>query len=126
MMHAGATHIFAIQDGRADVELQKGCATWRFSPSKLAEVLEKLDAMKASPGPCHHYVDVSSPAETLVLSRDAYVSRFKDLDRWGCLLRGVSDRVAPVIGPPRPPPCLPATGQLPDLGSMPALSAPHG
>jgi hypothetical protein len=74
MMHAGSTHIFAIQDGRADVELQKGLATWRFSPSKLAEVLEKLDAMKASPGPCHHYVDVSSPAETLVLSRDAYVS----------------------------------------------------
>jgi hypothetical protein len=73
LMHGGATHIFAIEDGKADVELQKGHATWRFSPSKLAEVLEKLDAMKASLGPCHHYVDISSPAETLVLSCDEYV-----------------------------------------------------
>jgi hypothetical protein len=73
LSHAGATHVFAIEDGKADVELQKGCTTWCFSPSKLAEVLEKLDAMKASPGPCHHYVDISSPAKTLVLSRDEYV-----------------------------------------------------
>lgn len=71
--YASATHVFAIEDGRADVELQKGSTTWRFSPSKLAEVLEKLEAMKASPGPCHHYVDISSPVETLVLSRDEYV-----------------------------------------------------
>jgi hypothetical protein len=69
----GANHVFVIEDGRADVELQKGSTTWRFSPSKLGEVLEKLEAMKASPGPCHHYVDISSPAETLVLSRDEYV-----------------------------------------------------
>lgn len=71
--HAGATHVFAVEDDKADVELQPGCTTWRFSPSKLAEVLEKLEAMKASPGPCHHYVDISSPVETLVLSRDEYV-----------------------------------------------------
>jgi Transposase DDE domain group 1 len=40
----------------------------------------------------------------------ATAEQFKDLDRWGCLLRYVSDRIAPVIGPPRPPPRLAATG----------------
>jgi hypothetical protein len=73
LRHAGAIHLFAVEDGKADVELQKAHITWRFSPSKLAEVLEKLEAMKASPGPCHQYVDIASPAETLVLSRDEYV-----------------------------------------------------
>lgn len=71
--HAGGTHIFAVEDDKADVELQQGFTTWRFSPSKLAEVLEKLDAMKAASGPCHHYMDISSPAKTLVVSRDEYV-----------------------------------------------------
>jgi hypothetical protein len=36
--------------------------------------------------------------------------QFKDLDRWGCLLRYVSDRIAPVIGPPKPSPRLAGTG----------------
>jgi hypothetical protein len=36
--------------------------------------------------------------------------QFKDLDRRGCLLRCISVRIAPVIGPPQPPPGLPATG----------------
>jgi hypothetical protein len=34
----------------------------------------------------------------------AAAEQFKDLDRWGCLLRYISDRIAPVIGPPKPPP----------------------
>ena len=46
----------------------------------------------------------------------AAAEQFKDLDRWGCLLRYISDRIAPVIAPSRPPPALPAMGQLPDLG----------
>ena len=35
---------------------------------------------------------------------------FKDLDRWGCLLRYGNDRIAPVIGPPRTSPGIQATG----------------
>ena len=35
----------------------------------------------------------------------AAAEQFKDLDRWGCLLRYISDRIAQ----PRPPPGLPAT-----------------
>jgi hypothetical protein len=73
VMIAEVTHVFAIEGGKTDIELKQRHVTWRFSPSKLTEVLEKLDAMKASPGPCHHYVDILSPAETLVLSRDEYV-----------------------------------------------------
>ncbi|MFN7483004.1 MAG: hypothetical protein ACK5T3_10270, partial [Betaproteobacteria bacterium] len=40
----------------------------------------------------------------------AAAEQFKDLDRWGHLLRCISDRIAPVIGPPKPPPALQATG----------------
>jgi hypothetical protein len=40
----------------------------------------------------------------------ATAEQFKNLDRWGCLLRYVSDRIAPVVGPPPPPPGLSATG----------------
>ena len=36
--------------------------------------------------------------------------QFQTMDPWGCMLRYISDRIAPVIGPPEPPPALPATG----------------
>lgn len=39
----------------------------------------------------------------------AAAEQFKDLDRWGCLLRYISDRIAPVIGPARPSPAALAT-----------------
>ena len=37
----------------------------------------------------------------------AAAEQFKDLDRWGCLLRYISDRTAPIIGPPKPSQGLP-------------------
>jgi hypothetical protein len=40
----------------------------------------------------------------------AAAEQFKDLVRWACLLRYISERIAPVIGPPKLPPALPATG----------------
>jgi hypothetical protein len=40
----------------------------------------------------------------------AAAEQFQGLDRWRCLLRYISDRIAPVIGPPKPPAALPATG----------------
>jgi len=40
----------------------------------------------------------------------AAAEQFKDLDRWGCLLRYISDRIAPIIGPPKPVQGLPAAG----------------
>jgi hypothetical protein len=44
-----------------------------------------------------------------LLHLETAVEQFKDLDRWGCLLRYISDRIAPIIGPPKPPPRLAAT-----------------
>ena len=40
----------------------------------------------------------------------AAAEQFKDLDRWGYLLRYISDRIAPIIGPPKPVQGLPAAG----------------
>ena len=40
----------------------------------------------------------------------AAAEQFKELDRWGCLLRYISDRIAPIIGPPKPTSGLPTTG----------------
>ena len=40
----------------------------------------------------------------------AAAEQFKELDRWGCLLRYISDRIAPVIGSPKPHTTLSATG----------------
>ena len=41
--------------------------------------------------------------------------QFNAADPWATLLRYVSDRIAPLIGPIRPPSALAASGQLPDL-----------
>ncbi|MFN7883131.1 MAG: hypothetical protein ACK5PF_08985, partial [bacterium] len=40
----------------------------------------------------------------------AAAEQFKELDRWGCLLRYISGRIAPLIGPPKPQPALAASG----------------
>ncbi len=40
----------------------------------------------------------------------AAAEQFKNLDRWGCLLRYICERIAPVIGPPKPSPRLAETG----------------
>jgi hypothetical protein len=46
----------------------------------------------------------------------AAAEQFKTADPWAVLLRYVSDKIAPMLGPFRPPMGLLATGQLPDLG----------
>jgi hypothetical protein len=70
---SGVSHIIAVKNDRADVELRPSKVTWCFSAAKLGEIFGKLEAMKWAPGPCHHFVDITSPAETLILSRDEYV-----------------------------------------------------
>jgi hypothetical protein len=40
----------------------------------------------------------------------AAAEQFRDIDRWGCMLPYISQRIAPVIGPPKPPLGLPANG----------------
>jgi hypothetical protein len=64
--------------------------------------------------PLHGRADI---LKTLIANIDAALQhvkaaaeQFKDLDRWACLLRYISDRIAPFIGPPKLPPALEATG----------------
>jgi hypothetical protein len=45
----------------------------------------------------------------------AAAEQFKELDHSDRMVRCIRDRIAPVIGPPRPPPALPATGELPNF-----------
>lgn len=44
---------------------------WRLDPDITDEVLGKLAGMRGN-GPCHNYVDISTPADTLVLSLEEY------------------------------------------------------
>lgn len=44
----------------------------------------------------------------------AAAEQFRAADRWAILLRYVSNKIAPTLGPFRTPAGLPATGQLPD------------
>ncbi len=73
LTHGRTVHEFAMKDGDSEIVLLDGWVKWLFAPSKLVEVIEKLDAMKEACGPCHQYVDISTPARVLVLSLNEYV-----------------------------------------------------
>ncbi len=45
----------------------------RLDHAKAAEITELLTDMRQQPGAGHYYVDISAPAETLVISLDEYV-----------------------------------------------------
>jgi len=65
---------FRSEPDQAAIDLDAMPAIWRLSPKKIDEIVEKLDAMEVFPGPCHHYVDIATPAKTLVLAKDEYLS----------------------------------------------------
>lgn len=46
---------------------------WRLGAAKAQELIELLTDMSQHPGRVHHYVDVSTPARTLVISLNEYV-----------------------------------------------------
>jgi hypothetical protein len=97
--HGGLIHEFFIEPGAAaDIELHDDRVVWRLDHTKAAEIIEKLAALRAGRG--HHYVDdMSTPTETLVLSRDEYVYDPP---------RPPVKRLPPLKGSPAEPP--PATG----------------
>lgn len=65
-------HHFRVQAGAADLGLHDDRIEWQLDPAKITEMADKLAAMRTSAGPCHHYVDISTPADTLVLSLGEY------------------------------------------------------
>jgi hypothetical protein len=66
------THTFIQEETGGIVELKKGDVVWHLSATQIEEITDKLEAMKSCSGPCHHYVDIMAPTESLVLSRDEY------------------------------------------------------
>jgi hypothetical protein len=76
--HNGVTHDFRIEPGRADVELDCAYVVWRLDRAKATEIIDDLAALSSNDGvgqvaSGHFYVDLSTPAKTLVVSRDEYV-----------------------------------------------------
>jgi hypothetical protein len=70
-------HEFRIEAGAADIELQDDRVVWRLDDAKAVEINEKLTAMRHRTDAGHHYVDISKPTHTLVLSRNEYVSEYQ-------------------------------------------------
>jgi hypothetical protein len=67
-------HDFRIEPGAAEVEFHDDRVVWRLDHAKATEIIELLTAMTQSANDAsHHYVDISTPAETLVLSCNEHV-----------------------------------------------------
>ncbi|WP_071289060.1 hypothetical protein [Mycolicibacterium llatzerense] len=74
--HDGVIHEIGIEPGAADIDLSPNHVVWRLDHAKAAEIIVGLSALgdgAAAAQPGHVYVDLTSPAETLVVSRDEYV-----------------------------------------------------
>ena len=75
LQRRGRVHDFVIEAGAADIELDDDRVVWRLDHTRAVEIIEKLKVLSSSGHPGHHYVDdMFSPAPTLVLSRDQYIS----------------------------------------------------
>jgi hypothetical protein len=72
--HGATIHQFLIEPGAADVEFHEGTVVWRLDAVKAAEIIELLTELDGPPTTGHHYVEgMSTPAETIVLSRNEYL-----------------------------------------------------
>jgi hypothetical protein len=65
-------HHVVRQDGAADIELGSQTVVWRFDDAQLVEMLDLIEPLVDTEGAGHQYVDLNSPAETLILSVDEY------------------------------------------------------
>jgi hypothetical protein len=65
-------HHIVRQDGAADIELGPQTVVWRFDDAQLAEMLDLIEPLVEIIKPAHNYLDLNSPAETLILSVDEY------------------------------------------------------
>ena len=74
----GVVQEFRIQPGAADIDMEPTRIVWRLDAAKATEIAEYLETLRTpeDPGaidPGHQYVDMVTPIETLILSRDEYV-----------------------------------------------------
>lgn len=72
----GIVQEFHIEPGAATIELSPTRVVWRLDHAKAAEISDDLVALSVprdgGKTAGHFYVDMASPAETLVISRDEY------------------------------------------------------
>jgi len=71
--HDGLTHELCIEPGAANIELERTRVVWRLDRAKAIEIIDYLTGLSNRGRAAHQYVDIFTPAETLVLSRDEYV-----------------------------------------------------
>ncbi|MCH9730829.1 MAG: hypothetical protein K0U84_14335 [Actinomycetia bacterium] len=72
--HDGVTHEFLVHPGDSTVQLNDSRVVWRLSPETVEEIYQEVNVLSSIDRPGHFYVDISAPAETLVLSRDEYTN----------------------------------------------------
>lgn len=75
LQYGDVTHEIVVQVDAADVEFHDGSVIWRLNPATAREISEDLNVLGGSNKSGHHYVDLTRPAATLVLSRDEYIGR---------------------------------------------------
>jgi hypothetical protein len=73
--HGATSHQFRIEPNAASVDLHGNTIVWRLDTGNAAEIIELLTAMHGRPSAGHHYVDINTPAKTLVLSRNEYLDK---------------------------------------------------
>jgi hypothetical protein len=73
LIASGTSHEFHIGGSDAQVQLEEGRMIWPLSEEKASEILDMLAPLKASMGPSHQYIDIDSPAQTLILSKEEYL-----------------------------------------------------
>ena len=74
----GVLHDIRIEPGAAHIDLTATHVRWRLAAAKAAEISAGLAALideseSGTTGSGHFYVDMTRPADTLVVSRDEYV-----------------------------------------------------
>ena len=70
---AGTRFAAVVEPGAATIAFRRDDVALRLPVPKLAEVLDKLEALDTSTRPGHHYVDIDEPCDTLMLSMDEYI-----------------------------------------------------
>jgi hypothetical protein len=66
-------HDFVIEAGAADIDLAEVRVVWRLDRAMAGEIIEALTGLGRSDRPGHQYLDMASPAPTLVLSKGEYI-----------------------------------------------------
>jgi hypothetical protein len=67
--------IFEISTQSNEIKFENEVIRFRITQSKKSEILQKLIEMRSTSVPCHDYIDIDKPVDTLVLSVDEYIKK---------------------------------------------------